>query len=119
MISEAELPQYVGKEIPELSGMLCNKELCNSVHTAVNVLRDHTYNKMEEENFGAVKQCMDVAERLYKKGNQTVKNAIESVYVYSFSHMLFHDMEKRKMLLGMIPMSLYTAYVHQMLHSHL
>ncbi|MDR3680893.1 MAG: hypothetical protein P4L41_13090 [Flavipsychrobacter sp.] len=119
MINEAELPHIVEQEIPELSGKILDGENCSIVHSTINALRDHTYDKMEEANFGAVKQCMAVAEKLYKKGNTSVKNAIENIYVYSFSSMLFHDMEKRKMLLGLIPLSLYTVYMHQMLHSHI
>ncbi len=119
MINEQELPQIVEQEIPELSAQLSDKEKCSSVHYAINLLRDHTHNKMEQENFKAVQHCMGVAEKLYKKGNHTVKNAIENIYVYSFSHMLFHDSEKRKQLLSLIPISLYSVYVHQMLHSHI
>ncbi len=119
MINDNELPQIVEQEIPELSGKIFDNENCSIVHSTVNALRDHAHGKMEEENFGAVKQCMAVAEKLYKKGNPAVKNAIENIYVYSFSSMLFHDIEKRKMLLSLIPLSLYTIYIHQMLHSHI
>jgi len=119
MINEHELPHIVEQEIPELSAQLSDKEKCSTVHDTINLLRDHTHDKMAENNFNAVKQCMTVAEKLYKKGNHTVKNAIENIYVYSFSHMLFHDSERRKQLLGLIPISLYSVYVHQMLHSHI
>lgn len=117
MICENELPQIVEHEIPELSGKISDKH-CN-LHETLYILREHAHAKMEEENFGAVKQCMAVAENLYQKGNQSVKNAIENVYVYSFSSMLFNDTEKRKALLGLIPITLYSVFVQQMLHSHI
>lgn len=36
-------------------------------------------------NIGRAKQCMSIAENIFKKGNSEVKNAITNVYIFSVS----------------------------------
>jgi len=67
----------------------------------------------------AAQKCFTLAAKLYKKGNVAVKNAIENVYVYSFSHAFFHDEQKRKEVMEIIPLPLYELYKKQVINSHL
>lgn len=119
MINQNELPGYMEKALPELSAALCEGNNCSSPYRVMNLLKDYTQSQLREGNLNAVKKSFLLAEKLYNKGNTAIKNAIECVYVYSFSHILFGDDHKKKMVLGIIPVSLYTLYVKQMLHSHI
>jgi len=118
MIDQSELPAYMEKEIPELSIVL-EGENCKNVYSTVRLLSDYTQSNIVNQNFKNVKKCLSVVEKLYKKGNKAVKSAIENVYIYSFSNMLFKDEAKKRILIGLIPISLYTLYVKQMLNSHI
>lgn len=118
MIDQTELPIYMQRVIPELSGSL-NNENCKNVYNTVRLLSDYTSTNIVNQNFKNVKKCLAIAEKIYNKGNAAVKGAIENVYIYSFSHMLFKDEAKKRILLGLIPINLYTLYVKQMLNSHI
>jgi hypothetical protein len=118
MIDQTELPIYMQKVLPELSGSL-KGETCKNVYSTVRLLSDYTHDNIATQNFKNVKKCFVIAEKLYNKGNEAVKTAIENVYVYSFSHMLFIDEARKRILLGLIPITLYTLYVKQMLNSHI
>jgi hypothetical protein len=118
MINQENLPGYIGKEIPELSG-ICEQENCRNVYDIVKQMLRYTTAQVLTHNISAAKQCLCLAEKLYKKGNAVVKNAIENVFVYSFSHAFFHDSRKRKEVMDIVPASLYELYKKQVINSHL
>ena len=118
MISQQELPGYIDKTMPELSG-ICNQEQCRNAYDIVRQMLKYTTAQVVQHNISAAKQCLKLAESLYRKGNATIKSAIENVYVYSFSHAFFHDERKRKELLEIVPVSLYELYKKQVINSHL
>jgi|ERR1700761_7957662 len=120
MLSQTDLPEYFEKEIPELSSTLHQKkEGCRNAYEAVNHLTDYTRSKINEQNFKAIKKCFAIAEKAYDSGNVIVKNAIENIYVYSFSHFLLKDEAKRRILMGLMPATLFTLYMKQMINSHI
>jgi hypothetical protein len=53
---------------------------------------------------------------LYERGNSTVKNAIQNVFVYSFTRMFQGNPSERKILQGMVPITLYSLYIMQICH---
>jgi len=118
MISQQELPAYIDKAMPELSG-ICSKEQCRNAYDVVRQMLKYTTAQVVVHNVQAARQCLKLAENLYHKGNATIKSAIENVYVYSFSHAFFHDEKKRKELMEIVPASLYELYKKQMINSHL
>ena len=119
MICQDELPGYMGEALPELSSELCDKEKCKNVYSTIHVLVDHTNEEIVKGNIGRVKKYFSVAEKLYDKGDDAVKKAIENVYVFSLSHFLSHDSRKRDVLIGLLPVGLYTIYLGQMINSHI
>jgi len=118
MIDQSELPEYISKDIPELSA-ICQAEPCKNAYSVVRLILNFTKQNVIQHNVKVAKKCLQVAEKLYKKGNGVVKNAIENVFIYSFSHTFFHNDEERKEMMAMVPDSLYKVYVQQMLSSHL
>ena len=118
MIDQTELPGYIKKTLPELSG-ICEKENCRNAYDIVREMLKYTTSQVLEHNMKAAKSCLLLAANLYSKGNAVVKNAIENVYVYSFSHAFFHDDKRRKEILAIVPDSLYSLYKKQVINSHL
>lgn len=118
MINQQELPGYIQQSIPELSGM-CNKANCSSPYDIAGQMVKYTTNNILQHDLNHAKECLTLAEHLYLKGNVAIKNAIENVFVYSFSHTFFHDEVKRKKLMDILPASLYKLYKKQVLYSHL
>ena len=117
MLSQQDLSEYLEKEMPELTGM--NNKDKQSVYDIVRHMLKYTKSQVIRHNLNAAKKCMAVAEQVYYKGNNAIKNAIENVFVYSFSHAFFHDEEKRKEVIDIIPEFLYKLYKRQLVNSHL
>jgi len=118
MLCQEELSEYIEKEMPELSGME-RSDKPQSAYDIVRHMLKYTKSQVIQHNLNAAKKCMNLAEKLYYKGNNAIKNAIENVFVYSFSHAFFHDENKKKEVIGIIPESLYRLYKRQVINSHL
>ncbi len=118
MISQQDISEYVVTEMPELSDV-CSKEKSRTVYDVVRHMLKYTKSQVIKHNLNAAKKCMALAEQLYHKGNNAVKNAVENVFVYSFSHAFFHDADQMKEVLDIVPPSLYKLYRNQVINSHL
>lgn len=117
MITQADLTVNIQKDIPELSKTLGTETKPKNVYQVMYTLLDYTHSKIAEHNFNTVKKCLKLAEKLYQKGNGMVRNAVVNVFIYSFSKFLLQAEEDRQVLIKLIPITLYTLYVKQMLHS--
>jgi len=118
MIEQKDLPAFIEQSIPELSG-ICENAHCKNPYDIARQMIRYTADHFTSRDITGAKKCLALAEHLYSSGSKVIKNAIENVYVYSFSHSLFHEEEKRQNLLSILPSSLYTVYKQQMLASHL
>ncbi len=118
MIEQQDLPAYIEQSIPELSG-ICKSAQCKTPYDIARQMIRYTGDQLKAKNVNAVKNCLALAENLYNSGSNVIKNAIENVFVYSFSHTFFHEEKKRQNLLSMLPHSLYTVYRKQVINSHL
>ena len=118
MISQKNLPLYIEHEIPELK-RVSKPGIPASAYKVVGQLLTHTNVQVTTQNFKAARHCLSVAEQVYKKGNASIKNAIENVFIFSFSHAFFSDDKKRNEILEIMPAPLYDLYKNQVLNSHL
>jgi predicted SnoaL-like aldol condensation-catalyzing enzyme len=115
MINQLEIPMYLEEAIPEISNELNEGKKYNAF-VLMNSLVLFTYKNIKAHNYKTVKKCFKVADKLYSKGNGMVKNAVQNVFVYSFTRMFqSHPAEKEK-LLAIIPMTLYSLYIAQVCH---
>ena len=117
MLSQEDLSEYIEKEMPELLGKKDGKG--QNVYAIVRHMLKYTKSQVIKHNLNAAKKCMNLAEELYHKGNHAIRNAIENVYVYSFSHAFFHDEEQVKEVKDIMPDFLYKLYRKQLVNSHL
>ena len=118
MICQEDISAYIESEMPELSG-ICDKKKSRNVYDIVRHMLKYTRSQVITHNLNAARKCMALAENLYHKGNNAIKNAIENVYVYSFSHAFFHDIDQKDEVMTIVPPSLYKIYREQMINSHL
>ena len=87
---------------------------------SVQCLTDFTLKIAHQHNIKMLKRCFTAAERLYIKGNEMIKNAIDNVFIYSFSELFADctDRRERRKIQAVMPSYLYSAYVQQILKSN-
>jgi hypothetical protein len=106
---------YLEEVLPSISKDL-KKSTPGDIYSSVHVFLDYTFKNIIEHNLSAVKKCFALADKLYSKGDRAVKCALENVFVFSFSNIPVKNNNDKKVILGMIPGTLYSLYMKQVMH---
>ncbi|MBK9636844.1 MAG: hypothetical protein IPO63_03165 [Bacteroidetes bacterium] len=83
MITENEVSDLLGKELPEINLELDKLSNSSNIYKAMRCFVDYTKQLILKGNINETKLCFILAERMLIEGNNSVRNAIENVYVYS------------------------------------
>ena len=118
MINQYEVAACLQDELPEVSDEIPQLAALD-IHSTIQGLTDYTRNKASLNDLTEVKRCMLFAEKMYGKGNKYVRDVSENVFVFSFSSMLLCERKQKMRLLALIPLSLYSLYVQQIMRSHI
>ena len=88
MIHESEVYQLLGAILPTIGKELEKPEHSKNIYTTVQCFAHFTRSLIGAGNLQTAKLCLNLAEELVQKGNNTVKNAIENVFLYTLSPLL-------------------------------
>lgn len=111
MINQYEVAACLQDELPEVSSPGLD------IVANIQGLTDYARSKASLMDLKEVRRCMVFAEKMYSKGNRYVRDVIENVFVFSFSTLLLCDKRRKMQLQALIPLSLYSLYVQQVLRS--
>lgn len=116
MLTQYEVPAYLADELPEIEPEIKSVSAPVNIFKTIQCLANYTRCKVMQHDLKAAKKCFAIAENIYSQGNTLVKNAIENVFVYSFSSLMnIGSKEEKRQLHAIVPLTLYTAYVKQVL----
>lgn len=119
-MNQFEVSACLVDRLPEIKTAIKNTYPTLNVFKSIQCLVNYTKQKLVQHDIPAVKNCLNVAEYIYSRGNKPVKNAIENVFIYSFSSLLnMGSSDERRQLQSIMPLHLYTAYVQQVLKPRL
>ncbi len=118
MLSQYEVTPFIAAKMPQIKSSLIHAGLSLTAYQAIQVLTDYTKQKALEHDFHAVQKCMSLVEKLYDKGNTLVRNAVENIFIYSFSTMMSRcNVVEWRIVQSYMPSELYSLYVQQVLKS--
>jgi hypothetical protein len=113
-----EVPAIMEDELPAIKEELKENSILGNVNAAMQVLVKYTRKMICLHDLPAVAKCMRLADKIYDKGNTMVKNAVENVFVYSFSGLrTCCNQLEWKSVQSKMPMTLYSLYVKQIYRS--
>jgi hypothetical protein len=113
-----EVPAIIEDELPAIKDQLQDKSIIGNVNKAMLVLVSYTKKMMRLHDLPAVAKCMSLADKIYNKGNDVVKNAVENVFIYAFSGMRSScNKVEWKVIQAKMPITLYSIYVKQIYRS--
>ena len=116
MINQLEIPIYIEEALPEIhTDLVLNNK--GNAYDVMNTLMAFTFKNIKAHNYTVVKRCFKIADKLYNRGNTIVKNAVQNVFVYSFTKMFQNYPAEKQELLAILPMTLYSLYITQVHHS--
>jgi len=112
MLDQYEVPVYIAGRIPQL------KMNDKDIYQSMQALTDYTKRMAIEHNFKMVEKCLDLVEKIYDKGAALVKNAVENIFIFSFSSMrMLCNIVEWRMVQSYMPAGLYALYIQQVLRS--
>ncbi|MFI5151160.1 MAG: hypothetical protein ACHQRM_15615 [Bacteroidia bacterium] len=88
MIQESEVLDILGNKLPALNPELEKLGNKGNVYKTVQCFADFTKALAGAGNMKAVRHCINLAEEMLTKGNSTVQNAIENVFLHTLSPLL-------------------------------
>ena len=113
-----EVPAVIEDELPAVKEELRKDCPAGNIHAVLKVLVKYTRRMISLHDLPAVNRCMSLADKLYNRGNNLVKNAIENVFVYAFSGMRSAcDGSEWRLIQAKMPVSLHSLYVKQIYRS--
>lgn len=104
--------------IPESNNEISKAMGKKNPFAIVRIFTRHIQKLVESHNEVMVRRCLKIMDKIYDKGDVLLKHAVENVFVYSFDTVMSTcDRTERKMIMGIMPMGLYTAYINQIYKS--
>lgn len=133
MLSPYEIPNFIAFRLPEVKLELAQTNAAASTATngaanacqptqaayqSIQALADYTKRMALEHDYKTVQKCMNLVNKLYEKGNTLVRNAVENIFIFSFSSLMTHcNAVEWRIVQTYMPSDLYTIYVRQILKS--
>jgi hypothetical protein len=113
-----EVAAFIEQRLPEAQIFEKSGRLTFDIYKTVSCLTEFIKKRFLENDIAAVRKSLDIAETIYTTGDTCVKTAIENILVFSFSGIMLTEKWKRKEFKALIPVTLFTSYIHQVTHSY-
>jgi hypothetical protein len=118
MLNQTQIPAYIAGELPQISREFSGNGATLTAWQSIQVLTDYTKRMALEHDFKMVSQCMRLMGKLYQKGNAMVRAAIENVFIFSFSSLLYNcNIVEWRIVQSYMPSELYAIFIEQVLKS--
>lgn len=118
MLNQSEIPAFIAGQLPQIGGDLTGRRTSLTVYQSIQVLTDYTKRMALSHDFKMVAKCMAIVTKLYRKGDSLVRNAIENVFIYSFSSMMSTcNTVEWRITQSYMPAELYAVFIEQVLKS--
>lgn len=118
MFNQYEIQALIAGKLPQIKNDLLLGGATLTVYQSMQVLTDYTKRMALEHDFKMVEKCMGLVGMLYGKGNSLVKNAVENVFIFSFSSIMSRcNIVEWRIVQSYMPTDLYSLYVQQVLKS--
>lgn len=117
-MNHTEAIQEIVKVIPESEEEFKDTFRTKNSFMVINVFTKQIKKLIGKKDQKVLILCLNKMSELYKKGDQALKNAIESVFIYSLDSLTFTcDKAYKNLIFDKIPLPLKNAYLHQVYKS--
>lgn len=104
--------------VPEIKTEISRNTILKNPFAIIRIITRHTRKMVEQHNELMVEKCLKLVDRIYTRGDIVIKNAIESIFVFSLDSIVFScTAPERKQVFSKVPSGLYKAYINQVYKS--
>src|SRR5215471_5940989 len=115
MMNESKVLEYISDKLPEIKFDLKRNDTTSDIDQSIQMLTAFTKRKVVAKDFKMVQKCFQLAEKIFHRGDMTVKKAINDIFVFAFPAMLIacsrRDITRVR---SYIPSSLYGLFLKQL-----
>ncbi len=115
MITQYEVPSLLKAELPKITGDEYPARFTMDIYKSVQCFSEFTKAAVLGHNLTLARKCFAVAEKLYRQGDNIVRNTIENTFIFSFTAFMPKDRVEKLILCSLIPAPLYAAYLKQVM----
>jgi hypothetical protein len=120
MFDQRQIPALIARQFPQIQQDLClaGAHAPLEAFKSIQVLTDFTKRMALEHDFKMVGKSMTLMGKIYEKGNSVVRNAVENIFIYSFSTLMCNcNIVEWRMVQSCMPSALYSVFIDQVLRS--
>jgi hypothetical protein len=118
MLNQYDVTSFITFRLPEVMSELSHTGEEPTAYQSIQALADYAKRMALEHDFKRVEKCMNLVQKIYEKGNTLVRNAVENIFIFSFSTMLSRcNLVEWRIVQSYMPAELYALYVKQVLRS--
>ena len=115
MINQFEVPACIEDTIPALKEELHQFPAVHHINETMGCFTKYTDKQLRAQNFPAAGKCLQLAGRLYERGNTVVKEAITRIFLPVLCRVPLADAVSRIRMYSLIPDSIYPLYIQYQL----
>lgn len=117
-MNQYEAAHEIVTAIPESDCEISRAMNMKNPFALVRIFTRYIRTLVESHNEVMIRKCLKIMDKIYDRGDTPLKCAVENVFVYSFDSVISTcDHTERRMILGIMPMGLYTVYINQIYKS--
>lgn len=117
-MNQYEIPAMIEDELPAVCLNLKKTSAFGDAIQMMELLVKYSMEMISLHNVNMVIKCMCVVGKIYDKGNTIVKNAVENIFIFSFSSLQSKCSKYEwNMIQAKMPINLYSIYVQQFYNS--
>lgn len=113
MITEEQLPDLLGDEIPLLNVEFEKLARISSAYASIQCFTDYTKRVLLEGNINMAKNCFDIAEKMMHRGSRIIQNAMSNVFLFSISQFMDTTKKNHELLMKLLKGDLRKEYCRQ------
>lgn len=118
-MNQIEAAEIIASEIPETQNEI-NKLILKNPFAIIRVITAHIRKMVEQHNEKMIEKSLTVMDKIYRKGDLHLKNAVETEFIFSLSNIInTSNPSEKKLIRAKIPAALHKAYTHQIYKSGL
>ena len=119
-MNHIEAIQEIIKVAPESEEEFKEIYKTKNSYMVINVFTKQIQNLIQRKDKIILITCLNKMNEIYRKGDQTLKNAVESIFIYSLDRLTFScDRVYKNLIFEKIPSGLQKAYLRQVYKSGL
>lgn len=119
-MNHTEAMQEIIKVAPETAEDFREIYRTQNSFMVINVFTKQIQKLIGKNDRKIIIDCLNKMNEIYRKGDQSMKNAVESVFIYSLDRITFNcDNVYKNLIFKKIPLALQKAYLRQVYKSGL